>query len=185
MKNRAIFRESAIQRYIQRRDKDVLPRLVRPRFFLFLWILLVLVLLAGILIWSIRIPVYTAAPGVLRPDETTGQLQVLLFVSADQQSFVHVGQTVQLQIGASGPQLHLTITSVTSQVLSPAQIRATYALNNPLGLVVSQPAVVALVTIQAGSSLQGYAGSLVSAEIQVSTRSALSLVPGLNHFVGA
>lgn len=185
VKNRAIFRESAVQRYVQRRDKDVLPRLLRPPVFVFLWILLGLGLLAGGVTWSVRIPIYAVAPGVILPGEAAGQLETLLFVPADQQSTIRPGQPVQVQIGTSGPRLQLVITSVTPQALSPAQIRARYALDNVLGLVASQQAVVAVVTIQANAALQGYAGSLVNAEIQIGTRSPLSLFPILDHLTGA
>jgi hypothetical protein len=65
------------------------------------------------------------------------------------------------------------------------QIRANYALTDALGLVVSQPAAVAVVTLQEGSVLQGYAGSLVGANIQIGTRSALSLLPVLDRLLGA
>lgn len=185
MKHRAIFRESAVQRYIQRRDKDVLPRLLRPPVFLFLWILLGLGLLAGIIAWSIRVPVYTVAPGVILQGSAAGQLETLVFVPLDQRSTIRSGQPVLLQIGASGPHLQLTITSVVPQALSPAQIRARYALDNALALVVSQPAVVAIVTIQADAALKEYAGGLVSASIQIGTRSVLSFLPILDRLIGA
>jgi hypothetical protein len=185
VKHRAIFRESAVQRYIQRRDKDVLPRLLRPPVFLFLWILLGLGLLAGIIAWSIRVPVYTVAPGVILQGSAAGQLETLVFVPLDQRSTIRSGQPVLLQIGASGPHLQLTITSVVPQALSPAQIRARYALDNALALVVSQPAVVAVVTIQADASLKEYAGGLVSASIQIGTRSVLSFLPILDRLIGA
>jgi hypothetical protein len=185
MRNRAIFRESAVQRYIQRRDKDVFPRLLRPPVFIFLWILLSLGLLAGLLVWNIRIPVYTGAPGVILRGKTAGQLEAVIFVPTSQRSTVRPGQAVLLQIGTSGPRLQQTITSVTAQVLSPVQIRANYALTDSLGLVVSQPAIVAVVTLQEGSALQGYAGSLVGANIQIGTRSALSLLPVLDRLLGA
>ena len=185
LKNRAIFRESAVQRYIQRRDKDVFPRLLRPPVFIFLWILLSLGLLAGLLVWNIRVPVYTGAPGVILQGKTVGQLEAVIFVSPGQLTAVRPGQAVLLQIGANGPRLQQTITSVTAQVLSPVQIRANYALTDSLGLVVSQPAVVAVVTLQESSLLQGYAGSLVGANIQIGTRSALSLLPVLDRLLGA
>lgn len=185
LKNRAIFRESAVQRYIQRRDKDVFPRLLRPPVFIFLWILLSLGLLAGLLVWNIRVPVYTGAPGVILQGRTAGQLEAVIFVSPGQRSTVRPGQAVLLQIGTNGPRLQQTITSVTAQVLSPVQIRANYTLTDALGLVVSQPAAVAVVTLQEGSVLQGYAGSLVGANIQIGTRSALSLLPVLDRLLGA
>ena len=44
---RAIFRAEAVQRYIQKHEEAVLPRLICPRTFLYLWILLGLLLVAG------------------------------------------------------------------------------------------------------------------------------------------
>ena len=44
---RPIFRADAVQRYIQSHQKSILPRFVCPRTFLYLWILLGLLLLAG------------------------------------------------------------------------------------------------------------------------------------------
>lgn len=182
MRSRAIFRESAVQRYIQRREKDILPRLLRPPVFIFLWILLILGLLAGLVAWNIRVPVYTGAPGVMLPDKVAGHLEALLFVPENQQFTVRPGQAVILQIGASGPRLQQTITSVTAQALSPVQIRTNYALTNSLGLVVSQPSLVAVVVFPTNPAFQGYAGSLVGANIQIGTRSALSLLPVLFQY---
>lgn len=47
---RAIFRAEAIQHYRENQDKVVLPRLVSPRVFRYLWILALLLLLAGSII---------------------------------------------------------------------------------------------------------------------------------------
>ncbi len=44
---RSIFRAEALQRYRENQDKVVLPRLISPRVFGFLWILAILLLLAG------------------------------------------------------------------------------------------------------------------------------------------
>ncbi len=42
----SIFRERAMVHYLQRRQKDVLPRLIAPHTFVFLWILLGALLIA-------------------------------------------------------------------------------------------------------------------------------------------
>lgn len=49
-RQRAIFRSEAIQHYLQEQEKVVLPRLVSPHMFVYLWILAVLLLVAGFLI---------------------------------------------------------------------------------------------------------------------------------------
>jgi hypothetical protein len=48
--NTQIFRADAIRRYVQQQQKAVLPRFLCPRTFVYLWILLVLLLVAGVVI---------------------------------------------------------------------------------------------------------------------------------------
>lgn len=181
---RSIFRDRAIQRYRQRRDQDVLPRLVAPPAFALLWILLSLCLLTGFLAWSTRLPTYASVSGVIVQDEQSGQNQALLFATADQGPTIQPGQPVQLQIGSSGPQLHLVVTSLVSQVLNPDQIRTRFDLNGALGLAIEQPAVVVVVALGQGPEFQGYLGSLVSANVQIGSRSAFSLLPFLGPLIG-
>lgn len=46
-RERAIFRPEALQHYRRAQQRIVLPRLVSPRFFLYLWLLAALLLAAG------------------------------------------------------------------------------------------------------------------------------------------
>ncbi len=54
--DRSIFRKRAIEKYMQRREMHVILRLVSPRMFVFLWMLLLLSVGAGVLVWSIQEP---------------------------------------------------------------------------------------------------------------------------------
>ena len=47
---RSIFRARAMQHYLHRQERDILPRLVSPPLFLFLWIVLVLLSIVMILL---------------------------------------------------------------------------------------------------------------------------------------
>jgi hypothetical protein len=47
---RSIFRAQALQRYRENQEKVVLPRLVSPRIFVYLWVLAIVLLLAGSII---------------------------------------------------------------------------------------------------------------------------------------
>ena len=49
-RERSIFRAEARQRYIQNQERVVLPRLVSPRVFIVLWILALVLTVAGYLI---------------------------------------------------------------------------------------------------------------------------------------
>jgi len=120
---RSIFRERAIQHYAQSRDQDVLPRFVSPPVFLFLWMIVSLCLVLGLLAWHIRTPVYTAAIGMIVGGSSPAGTQAVLFVPADQQHAVHAGEPVQLQIGSSEDRLLLTVASTTATPLSPERIR--------------------------------------------------------------
>ncbi len=55
----SLFREKAIKEYMQRREKDVLPRMMAPSILIFLYLLLLLLLLAGLLVWWEVVPVFT------------------------------------------------------------------------------------------------------------------------------
>ena len=50
MTERRIFRSEARQRHLQGEEKVVLPRLASPRVFVYLWILALLLILAGAVI---------------------------------------------------------------------------------------------------------------------------------------
>jgi hypothetical protein len=47
---RSIFRAEALQRYIQNQEKVVLPHLVSPRAFVYLWVLASLIMVAGLIL---------------------------------------------------------------------------------------------------------------------------------------
>lgn len=46
---RSVFRAEALQRFAQNQEKMVLPNLVSPRAFFFLWILAALIMVAGLI----------------------------------------------------------------------------------------------------------------------------------------
>jgi hypothetical protein len=173
---RSIFRERAIQHYVRGREKDVLPRVVSPLVFRFLWILLALCLVGGFLAWAIRIPVFTPAVGAIMTSSQTEQSFALLFATPDQLHALHAGEPVQLQIGTASS-TRLTITTVAPTVLSPEEVRQHYHLDGPLALLVSGPSVVLEVALNASLPTSQAAGSLVRAQIQVGQASLLSFLP--------
>ncbi len=186
---RTIFRHKALQQYEQSRNKTVLPRYVSPPVFVCLWILLGLLIIAGVAAWLGQVPTYVAGSGVvLDPGSTTQQggneAVAVVFVPATPSLTLRPGLPVQLQIGSTGPQVASTITTVEPGIVSPNEARDRYALGGVASAVITQPSVV--VTARLGPSIpaQVYAGSIVSAQVQVGTRSVLSLLPGLGSLSG-
>ena len=62
---RSIFREDAVRRYAAGQEKTVLPQLVSPRTFTYLWVLLSLLGASSAIAWFTRIPVYASGSAVV------------------------------------------------------------------------------------------------------------------------
>jgi hypothetical protein len=181
---RQFFRKEALEHYARSREKDILPRSVAPPVFLFFWILLGLLLAATLLAWQVQVPTYAAASGFIAQDgqpgiQPAGETQAVLFVPADLSPTLRAGQSLTLEVALTGQTLAGTITTVRPGVITPDAARQQYALTGDLALVITQPSVV--VTLNLGAALpQGiFAGNSLIAQVQVGTRSVLSLLPDL------
>lgn len=62
---RQLFRESALKHYMQKREKDVLPRLISTPMFVGLWVLLFVFIGVGALVSFGEVPVFANGPGVV------------------------------------------------------------------------------------------------------------------------
>lgn len=186
---RPIFRSQALQAYAQQRQKSVLPRFVAPPVFLLCWVLLALLASATIVAWLTRVPTYLSVSGIVLAESVPNQqgnseAVAALFVPASSVTPVRVGQAAQVQIGSTGPQLTGTISTVDAAILSPAEVRQRFGLSGSLAQIVTQPSLVVMIRLGPTISAQTYAGSLVQSQIQIGTRSILSLLPILNHLIG-
>lgn len=171
-----------MQKYIQNQEKFILPYLITPPVFVFLWCFLCIFMSAGIMAWLGWIPVYVAGSGVVldlgssatnRSDEAVA----IIFVPYSPSLHLQSGQPVQVQLGLTGPHLASVIGAIGPKILSPNEVRQRYQL------AITDPSLV--ITVALGSHLSGhfYAGSLVLAQIQVGSRRLLSLFPGLSAFL--
>jgi hypothetical protein len=166
----SIFREEALQRYIRSREKSILPRFTAPPILLFFWCLLVIFLLGGAFSWFEQVPVYATGGGVV-PNSGSN---VLIFIPYSPSLALHVGEPVQVQLASNGTQLSGKVTSADLHQFSPAQIRQRYQVQ------VAGPAVVVTVSLGPSFSAQTYAGSVLSAQVQVGSQRLISFLPGLN-----
>jgi hypothetical protein len=164
----SIFREGALQRYIRSREKSILPRFTTPPMLLFFWCLLIIFLIGGALAWFEQVPVYATGGGVVQDGGA------LIFIPYNPSLALHVGEPVRVQIGSTGTQLSGKVTSTDLQQFSPEQIRQRYQIQVPA------PAVVITVSLGPSFSEQTYAGSILSAQVQVGSQRLISFLPGLN-----
>ena len=184
--DRSIFRERAVEKYMQRKEKNVVLRLVSPRMFVFLWLLLLLAVGAGALVWSIQEPIVVQGKGVVVQPKTangkTGQtIVVLMLLPPDQQANLKAGQPVSINITSANITFNSTIQNVEDGVMSPAAI--TTQLNLPVQLTqtLSGPSVVAVAPVEPMSLAKTYLGSQCQTQVQIGTQSVLSILPGFNN----
>ena len=185
---RRLFREHALQHYLQKREKDILPHIVSPPVFICTWILLGLIVVGGLFAATQKVPIQVNSLGIILAQGQSGASgsnggTVLLFLPASEASKVHVGQPSQLYIGQSGPSYAGTIAQVEPGLFSPNDIYKRYALNCSAISIIMGPSVVVHVRLASLSSSHLYAGSPVTAQVQVGTQSILSL-SGLNYIIG-
>lgn len=160
-------------------------RLVSPRMFLSLWMLLLLATSGGFLVWSIQVPVMIQGKGlVVQPKAANGQnaqeIVVLLLFPPDQGASLKVKQPVSISLAAANITFHSTIQTIEEGTMSPAEISS--QLNAKLSLAQaisgSGPSVVAIASVEPMSLAQTYLGSQCQVQVQIGERSILSLLPG-------
>jgi len=190
MPQKTIFRQKAIMAYKRNLEKDVLPRLVSTPILVCLWLLLAVLLAAGFFVLFAEVPIYVGGSGIVLVQENVlqpeyGKMVAIVFLSPDQSTRVRVGQPVDIQIGSAGMHVHSTIAQVEPGVMSPAAVRQRYQLDAGDAALVTQPSVVATVKLDTVLSDTTYAGSLLTARIQIGFQRLLALLLGSGQFLGS
>jgi hypothetical protein len=180
---RQIFRESALQHYIRNREKDVLLRILPVPMAVFLWVLLSIFLMAGLFAWNERIPTYTSGAGIVQ-ESTGGNSIGVVFLPAGPTTTVQVGESVQIQIGPNSPQIQGNVMEIEPGILSPDTTRKQFQLDGASSYLVTQPSLILLVRFRTIVLAKTYAGSLLSAQIEVGSQRILSQLPGIGQLIG-
>lgn len=180
---RSIFRESAIKKYIQRQEQGVLLRVISPPAFVFFWILLLLFLGTGVLVWSVQVPITVAGQGVVFEEGRAGQggqeVVAVLFLPPDRRADLREGQPANVSIGSTEVSLTSSIEHVEANLISPSEARTRFNLQGELAQVITGPSIMVTIPIGPASSAHVYVGSLCSAQVQIGSQNVLSLLPGL------
>jgi len=185
---RPLFREHALKHYLQKREKDILPRLVSPPTFICGWFLLCLVVAVGVVAWLEKVPIFVNGSGIVLAQEQ-GNVSgdggmVRIFLPASQARSIHVGETSLLQVGRTGPSFTTRIVHVEPGLLSPDDVHKRYGFNYYGMPVITEPSVAVDVKVKPSVLSRLYAGSPVSAQVQIGTQRVLSLLPGFDSLIG-
>jgi hypothetical protein len=176
---RQIFRQHAIHQYLQSNSKDILPKTISSFTFTVCWIMLLLTILVGLLVWFIPIPYYAYAPGIVLNQQSshpTQSAQVLIFFPENALPLLHQNQPVKISMGTNGPQISGHLDHITSQPLSPTEIGQRYALSANQVLKLPPSTIVGTVRLDQQGLVQRYARSSVNVQYQQGTQRVLSLL---------
>ncbi len=172
----SIFRSEALEYYIRRREKSILPRITTPPVFLCLWVLLGLCVTAGAITYFSQIPIYINASGIVLEQGTIAL--VFLPISPAHPLRIHVGAPTHLQIGTPAQTVNSTIDQVEAGILSPGDVQKRYGLGDKLAQIITGPSIVASIKLKTTFPLQSYAGSIIRAQVQVGTTRVISILSG-------
>src|SRR5262245_49449254 len=125
---RSIFRADAIRQYTARKEKAVLPKLVRPSVFWFLWIFVGLLLACTLLGWSVEMPVRAPALVMVMDRRNIHQTiadeaTVLVLVPPEHQSELKAGQRLLVRMNNEDATTDGKILQTEPDVLSPKSIQ--------------------------------------------------------------
>jgi hypothetical protein len=136
----------------------------------------------------VRLPTYVAAQGViLARDEHTdgggGETAAVLFVAPDRSSRIRVGERVHGQIGSSRRYVDGVVAGVGSGLLGPDAARMRYRLDGRSDLV-TEPSLPVVVRLGKDAPAAVYAGTRLTARVEVGSQRVLGLFPGIGKLVG-
>jgi hypothetical protein len=108
-------------------------------------------------------------------------IAVFFFPPAQAQN-LHIGTPVSLHVGPSGSQFSSQIAGIEPGVMSPDALRALFHLENT-SLPITQPSTVVIVKLDPTFATE-YAGSTMTADLQVGSQRLISFLPGVGSLFG-
>lgn len=194
---RSIFRDDAVRRYVESREKTVLPRLVSPRTFIYLWFLLGLLGFGAIAAWFARVPMYASGTAVVvrwkSKKNTPEDIVVAAFFPPQYLPRLRTTQKLFLHFDAMGVggasrnenRFNRSVIVVKPEISSPDVIQKQFALHSGAAQRITQPAAVVIAQLEpipTGLPASAYLGSIGSADVEVGEKRAVSLLPLIGHF---
>ena len=179
--DQSIFRAKALRHHNQAKEQTVLPRLMKPRGFIFFWAMMALVALMTGLAWTAEVPVMASGTALVVEGEIVPsgaeEAYFAVFLPEKRQSEVAVGQQLFIRRGGGFVPEVRTVMAVDTDVLSPLAVKERFA-----GHTVEQPAVVVYAPFHAAEAegreaAETYLGSVYEADVEVGARTLFSLFP--------
>lgn len=183
---RSIFRIEAVRRNSRGGREAILPQFHSPRIIWLLWTLIALALAGGLLLWLMRIPIYTAGIAIPLQNADSHEPLMAVLVPARNANKVRVGQRVFWSFTKTGQRVNSTVIEVQSEARSPDSLQGELSLRGPAAASITEPVVIALVKlgpVPDDLPASAYTGSVYRAEVEVGTRRVISLLPVFSRFI--
>ncbi|HEY0735250.1 MAG TPA: hypothetical protein VGD69_10125 [Herpetosiphonaceae bacterium] len=185
--SRPVFRAEAVRRYMDRQEQAVLPRLIAPRTWLWLWLLAALLVGSAGSAWMAKVPVYM--PGravVLEPASSDHMVTALLVLPPDALAQLQRGQPIMVFSDRSRQPITGALIAVEPRIMSPVEIQHRFVLHMRGAQVADQPSAVALARLDLPPDLPAvaYIGSHYQANAAVGSRRVLTFLPIFDQFLG-
>lgn len=178
----SFFRRDAMRSYRQSQSQPVFPRLVAPKGFLFLWVLLGLLVIASSVSWAAQVPLFASGFAVVIETEGGPGQQLLIVLPAQYLPSLHRGQKVVIELLEGRAQWVSTISSVVPEVQPPGTVESNFVIPACAVSRMGQPVALSLAKwepIGEGSLSADYVGSIYDARVEVGARRLISFLPGL------
>lgn len=174
---RAIFRPEALQRYMQGRERLILPRYVAQSTAALMWTIVIVLAVGVFAIGVTPVPIVKSATAVI---DTSGA-RAVVFLAPETLSLLRPGQTVRLWLRANAAPATYPIESIEPRLVSPADARRRYQLDDASASAITRAAAVVTVDLQAPGDRDAYAGSVVPAAVQTGVERVVSRLSGLGQ----
>jgi hypothetical protein len=188
---RPIFREDAVRRYLEGREKSILPRMISPRTFIYLWLLLGLLVMSSLIAWLTKVPIY-ASGRALVVRLSNREIVVAAFFPPQQLSRLRTNQKLFLNFDAQSDvydglrlRLNRTIIAVEPEIISPDAIQKRFALNSQIVQQITGPSAIAIAQLEPipdNLSASAYLGSVGHAKAEVGSQRLISFLPLIGQF---
>lgn len=137
-----IFRTEAVQRYMQSKDKNVLPRFISATTFKVLWLMMATFIGITALVLLTNVPTYAHGSGLVTNIGSSERIAVI-FLPADKLTRLKPGKQVDVTAGST--KFSTQISTVNPNILTPAKAREVYGTYG--AFLVTQPTATATILL--------------------------------------
>lgn len=170
---------------MQAKAQTVLPRFIAPPVPLCLWLLLSCVLTVSVLAWLTRVPVYRNGVATVVAQNSANEELIVAFFPPESKSEMKAGQNLSLKLDPAGPPVMRTIASIEPRILSPAEARKKFNLDNTAAPTYRFPAAVAIARLGKPNDelpASAYEGTVIEAQVEVGSQRLIALLPLVGVF---